>query len=176
MDPVRQLAKLLERLLQLALGLGEQLLGIRVDVGAQELQAHPQGQEALLRAVVEIGLESASLVVAGADDAGARLLKLDQLGAELGVQPCVLQRQACSGPGRLQQRGLVDEVSLVDDHGQPLADVRGVPALFGRQVERLAALVHPGAAVGNQSPTSSVGSPTARARASRTSPSWIRLS
>ena len=72
---------------------------------AEELQAHPQGEEPLLRAVVEIALESPSLVVAGTNDAGARLLKLDELGAELGLQPAFSSASRAAEPAAARSAG-----------------------------------------------------------------------
>ena len=66
MDPAGELAQLVQRRLQLGLGFGEQL---RVGVGvAQELQCEPEREQPLLRAVVQVALESSAFRVAGGDD------------------------------------------------------------------------------------------------------------
>jgi hypothetical protein len=117
-------------------------------MAAEELEPHSEREEPLLGAVVQVALEPPPLLVAGADDPGARLAKLVELGSELGLEPCVLEGQSCGGTGGLEERRLVDEVELVDDDGEPVADVRGVPSLAGRQVEPLALLVDPGLAIG----------------------------
>ena len=53
---------------------------------------------------------------------------------------------------RLDQCRLIDEISLVDDDGEPLSDVRRVPACVGRQSERCAPLVDPCPTVGEPEP------------------------
>jgi hypothetical protein len=56
------------------LQLAERLLPSVVDMVWEELQAHPEPEEPLLGAVVQIALEPAPLVVGRADDACARRL------------------------------------------------------------------------------------------------------
>jgi hypothetical protein len=69
-DPVRELAQLAQGVLELVLAVGEELAGGGVDVGVEHLEAHPEREEPLLGAVVEVALETAALVVAGPHDAG----------------------------------------------------------------------------------------------------------
>ena len=57
------------------------------------------------------------------------------------------EREPCRRAGGLDERGLVDEIELVQDNGKPV-DERRVAALSGRQVERLALLIDPGVAIG----------------------------
>ena len=58
-----------------------------------ELQRHPEAEQPLLGAVVEVALEPPPLVVAGLDDPRPRGAKLRELGAQLGLQPLVLERE-----------------------------------------------------------------------------------
>ena len=108
--------------MELVLALGEELLGGRVDVAVEQLEAHPEREQPLLRAVVEVALQPPALLVAGADDPRPRIAQLDELGAELGLQARVLQREPCGRAGRLEQTGLVDEVRVVYHDREPLAE------------------------------------------------------
>src|SRR5690348_3950512 len=87
MDAARKLPQLLEGLGELLTGAFEQLLRT-VRVGSEPVLRKPERQrqrdEPLLRAVVEVALELAPLLVAGGDDARARRLELFLLALPLG--------------------------------------------------------------------------------------------
>ena len=117
-DPLRQLAQLLERGSQLGIRLGQQLAGavrLRAELISDELQREAEAEQPLLGAVVQIALEPAPLLVAGRDDPRARGTQLHQLRAQLRLQPLVLERQPCrrarrlEQPRPLEQRGVVHE-------------------------------------------------------------------
>ena len=110
-------------MLELPLVLVEQLLRGRVDVTVQELEAHPEREESLLCAVVEVALESPPLLVAGLDDPRARLPQLDQLGAQLRLQALVFQRKSCCRANRLQQPRLVEQITVVDQHRETIPEI-----------------------------------------------------
>ena len=113
MDAASELPQLVQRRLQLGLSFAEQL---RVGVGvAQELQCEADREQPLLRTVVQVALESSSFRVAGGDDPGSRFPQLGQLGAQLGVQAHVLEREPRGRPGGLEQRPLADEPRVVDE-------------------------------------------------------------
>ena len=105
MDPLGELAELPQRLLELDLALGEELLARRVDVAAEELEPHAEREEPLLGAVVQIALEPPPLLVAGADDPGPRLSQLVELCSELGLEPLILERESCRGPAASSSAG-----------------------------------------------------------------------
>ena len=80
--PRGELAELVEGDPQLVLGLGQQLGGAvrsRPELLASELQREPEPEQALLRTVVEVSLETTPLLIARLDDPGtarAHLLEL----------------------------------------------------------------------------------------------------
>ena len=76
---------------------------------AQQLQRHADPEQPLLRSVVKVALEPTAFFVAGSDDPRPRVTQLGKLGAELGLEPLVLEREARRGADRLEQRGLVEE-------------------------------------------------------------------
>ena len=65
-------------------GRGEQLRGVRLELGLEHLQVEPDREQAVLRAVVQVALQPAARLVGGGDDAGARgaqlVLALDAVG------------------------------------------------------------------------------------------------
>ena len=74
MDAARELAQLLERQCELGARAVEDLRGvarIRRELRLREAQRQRQRDESLLRAVVEVALQPASLSGLGPDDAGA---------------------------------------------------------------------------------------------------------
>ena len=148
----------------------------RASVGelrSRELEREPDPEQALLGAVVEVALEPAAFGVAGLDDARARGAHLGELGAQLGLEARVLERERGGGADRVDEPGVVEQRGVVDERGEPVALVlehrdraagllrRGEPASVGVDVA-------PGS--GSQKASSSEGSPSARAIASRTSP------
>ena len=70
---------------------------------------------------MEVSLQAPALGVAGLDDPRARLAQLLELGAQLGQQPLVLERQARRSRDRLQQRRILGERGVVDDGGDPFS-------------------------------------------------------
>ena len=85
MQPARDLAQLLQRGVELARGLLQQVgrgLGVRGQPRPRQAQLEHDGDEALLGAVVQVALQPAPLLVAGLDQARARR---DQIGARLGA-------------------------------------------------------------------------------------------
>ena len=79
MDPARELAQLLERLGELVARAREELAcggGVVGELRLGEPQRQRERDEPLLRAVVEVALESPALLVAGRDDPRARGTKL----------------------------------------------------------------------------------------------------
>ena len=79
MEPARQFSQLLQRLAELLCGAGqERLQRLRpgAELRAREPQRQRQRDEPLLRAVVQVAFEPATLLVARLDDAGARRLQV----------------------------------------------------------------------------------------------------
>ena len=85
-DPVRQLAQLLDRLLDLAGELVEHLepgVGVVDDDVPRQAQVHREGDEVLLRSVVQVPLDATTFGVTARDDARPRLAELVRLLADL---------------------------------------------------------------------------------------------
>ena len=127
-DPVRQLAQLLNRLLDLAGQLVEHLepcLRVVDDDVPGQAQVHRQRDEVLLRAVVQVPLDAATFGVAAGHDARPRLAERVGLLADLvqgrlqgGVELRVVQGQP-DLPGQVGQ----DTVVVLGEHarlGRPL--------------------------------------------------------
>ena len=140
----------------------------------QQRQLERHGDEPLLRAVVEVALEALALAVAGLDDAGPRAAQLLQARAQLDLQARVLERDrrprrrrraargSSSSDGSCSERG--DGLALALDHGQRHAGRRAPAARpRGRRGRRSVSNS------GSQYASSSDGSRSARARASRRS-------
>ena len=175
MDAARERAQLVERADDLGVGLGEELVDCGAAVGepaAGELEREPDPEQALLGAVVEVALEPPPLGVAGLDDARARGAHLGELGAQLGLQARVLQREARRGADRLDELGVVEQRRVVDERGEALAVVlehRDRSARLVVEVERVLRRRRRSARPsGSQKASSSDGSPSVRAIASRT--------
>ena len=123
MDAARQLAQLGER--------GGELVGDRVDglggrlvaveLGLQQPQVQRQRDELLLGAVVEVALDPPAGVVGGLDDAHARDPQLLHAGAQVGLQPLVVDRQRGAGGGGVDELGPGVELGVVDDRGDAAA-------------------------------------------------------
>ncbi len=90
---------------------------------AGELEREPDPEQVLLGAVVEVALEPASLGVAGLDDAGAGGAHLGELGAQLGLEARVLERERGGGADRLDELGVVEQRRVVDEGGEPVSVV-----------------------------------------------------
>ena len=139
-DPVREVAQLLHRVLEIGRDLVEHLLrGVGIGVGelSREPRAHRQRDEVLLRAVVQVALDAAPFEVGGLDDAGTGAPQLVGLTSDLveRVLQCrveleVVQREADLarqlGEGLVVvflERG-VAVCPADDDHAEQLARVR----------------------------------------------------
>ena len=100
-DPVRQLAELRQGLQRVVGRVGQQRGGAGVAVGlgasAGEPEVVGEGEEPLLRPVVEVALEPAPRGVAGLDDAVARGAEVLELAEHLGLQALVLEREPDGG-------------------------------------------------------------------------------
>ena len=86
-------------------------------------RASDEVDQPLLGAVVQVALDPAALGVAELHDAGAGGADFLELGADLGLQALVLDRQAGGGRDRLHQLGLVVEGGVVDQGGGGVAVV-----------------------------------------------------
>jgi hypothetical protein len=124
MDPARELAQLLERLVELLAHLDDVLrgcVGIGMDLRFDQTQVERDRDEPLLGAVMEIPLESAALGVAGRHDASARLAQIVHVRLQLGVEAAVLESQSGGRSHRLEQLGGVAKRRIVDDRRDPAA-------------------------------------------------------
>ena len=81
----------------------------------QVAQGEADRDEPLLRAVVDVALEPAALLVAGGDDAGARRLDLGQLAAHLDAQARDLDRQPGRADRAVERVGPLGQRRIVDD-------------------------------------------------------------
>ena len=115
MEPARDGAQLLERHRDLALRLVQSLP--RIGVVAQLLLEHAQlereGDQPLLRAVVQVALQPLPLPLPGLDHTCARALQLLEMRLLLGLQAPVLQRDAGRRADRSEQLGLVLQRAVV---------------------------------------------------------------
>ena len=175
-DAASELAQLVEGGAQLAVGLGEELGGA-VRVGAElragELERQPEREQPLLGAVVEVALEPPSLLVAGADDPFAGGAQLGQLCAQLGLQPFVFEREPGGRTGRLRaaprrssRTGSWTSAATGASAGPSTVTARSASGA-GSSNGRPDASTYDRRS-GSQSASSSVGSPSVRASASRT--------
>ena len=136
-------------------------------------EAQREGDQPRLGAVVEVPLDAAALGVGGVHEAGARGVELDQPGAQLGLEPLVLQQQRGGGAGGAHRLPVLGPVVHDDGHALAVvADLRRGPAgivLGGSSTgDPAASTWRPSSGIQNAS--SSAGSPSARARLSRRSP------
>ena len=123
MDPAGELAQLVQARLELRARGVEQRRELRVARRAPprdpELRAerdHPR-----LRAVVQVALEPAPLVVAGAHEPRARRAQLLDPRPQLRGEALVLERERRRGARRADELGLVGERGIVLDRGDPAA-------------------------------------------------------
>ena len=112
-----------------------------------ELELDAQRDEALLRAVVQVALDPAALLVGRRLDPRARLAHLVQQAARLRGQPLVVQRHQRVRGGGGDERVVVAQPGVVHDRRHAVAVVldRGQPAARrdGRRHERAAVRVDP---------------------------------
>ena len=133
-------------------------------VGADAALDHPQlerdGDEPLLRAVVEVALQPPPFRVAGGDDALARGAQLREPVLGLGLQPRVVERDRGRGGDGLHELRIVVERRVVDEHPELAAVAldrrRRTVATRRGQRDRLSAAVDVGAlarhAIGEHEP------------------------
>jgi hypothetical protein len=108
MQAAGELAQLLHPLGQLGAGRGHERLGRRgvaPDAGLDQLELEREGDEPLLGAVVQVGLEPAPLGVARRDEALPRRPQLGQPRLGLRAQGSVLERDPRRRADRLDQLG-----------------------------------------------------------------------
>jgi hypothetical protein len=119
---------------------------------ARRAQGEGEGDELLLGAVVEVALDAPPRRVGALDDPRPRGAQLLHVGAQLGVEALVLQRQRGRAAHRAHELGLVGDRRRVDqqrDRAAALIDRRADPARArGRRREGIAALVDPLRALG----------------------------
>ena len=86
-------------------------------------EMHPDRDEPLLDAVVQVAFEPPAFIVARADDAGARLPELVHRVAPPRVELRVLGGEERDGTRSLEQLGVVVELRIVEDRdgGRPVA-------------------------------------------------------
>ena len=149
-DALCELAEFPQRCLELALVLVEQLFGRGVDVAAEELEPHAECEDVAGRRrggrAPAVGVPRRPRGRCGRDSRSSTSW------ARSSAWRRAFSSASRGGACRLEERGLVDEVELVDDDGEPVADVGRVAALAGRQVQRLALLVDPRPAVREPEP------------------------
>ncbi len=121
---------------------------MRLGIVGEVLLEHPELEgerdEPLLRAVVEVALEPFSLLLTGREDARTRAVELVEPGAELGLEPRVLERDPGRGGRRGEQLGLVVERGVVDQGRDALAvvvDQRRRAAVRVRDLDRMSVKV-----------------------------------
>ncbi len=120
MDAAGELAQLVERDGELLLRVGDGGAERRpVVCRLREAEAERECEEALLRAVVQVALEAAPLVVGGFDDPRPRCAHLVDGGPQLRLEPLVLQRHSRRSTRRVHELRLVVERRIVDDRGDP---------------------------------------------------------
>ncbi len=90
-------------------------LGIVTELGLESTEVERERDQPLLGTVVEVPLEALSLRLLGFDHASARLRELLDPRAEVGLEACVLERDACGCGDRVEQLGLVSERRVVDE-------------------------------------------------------------
>ena len=79
----------------------------------EQAQVEREGDQPLLRPVVQVPLQALALVLRGFDDPGARAPQLLEPGSQVGLQPTVLERDpGCCADG-VEQFGLVGERRVV---------------------------------------------------------------
>ena len=87
----------------------------RTPLGERERER--QRHQPLLRAVVEVALEPATLDVGGLDEPEPRGAQLLEAGAEVGLQALVLERETRGGDDRVHELGVVAQRRVVDERG-----------------------------------------------------------
>src|SRR5262245_45906848 len=119
MDTPGDVAELLERAADLAPRLTETSpsLGIAAQPLLEQAELERERDQPLLCAVVEIALQALPLFLARRKHACPRASELFEPRLQLGVQACVLERNAGSSGGRVQKLALVVECRIVEQRG-----------------------------------------------------------
>ena len=129
MNSPGELAQLGDRLLDLVLRARQHIHIVRVTAGSREAECDGEGDESLLRPVVEVALESAPLGICRGDEPDARCPHLGELRAHLGRQTLVLEHEPCRRSNGLHQRRLIEQRRIVNER-------RDLFALNGHQCHR----------------------------------------
>ncbi len=99
-DAARDALELVECLVELSLELLDDRLLLRRELLAREAEMHPQGDEPLLRGVVQIASDPAPLRIRGGERASLG-------GAQLPLEPAGLDREQGCHPGRVDELGIL---------------------------------------------------------------------
>ena len=131
-DPARQLAQLTRRFVQLFERRVEQRGRLRVarDQVSRQAQVDAERHQPLLCSVVEVPFEPPAFRVSRGDDPRARGAELVNAGAQLGVQPLILECERGRGADCLHEVALLCKVGVVDDRGDPPSFVLDSVAIF----------------------------------------------
>ena len=115
MDPVRDLTQLLERVRDLASRHAEARahVRVRIDLLFQQTQLERERDQSLLRAVVEVALQSLPLLLTGVEHSRARSLQLFESRSQLDMQSAVFERDSGRRSDGVQQLRLVEERRIV---------------------------------------------------------------
>ena len=123
-DAAREPADLVQRPIDLAaeLGLERRRTG---RVGGpelvHELELHPQRDQPLLGAIMEVALDPLPLDIGGGQDPCLGAAQLAHGGAELRVEPLLIEHQQRRRPGGVDELGALAERGIVHDRGDRLA-------------------------------------------------------
>ena len=121
MEAVSEVAHLTDGPQQLSSGRVNELAG-PLHLAARLVEPHGEGDEALLRTVVEIALDPAPLGIGRVHDPHTRGADLLELGADLRGETLVLERHPGDRRNRLDAPGILDlDRRVEDEDGQELA-------------------------------------------------------
>ena len=123
-------------------------VGFLGDTRTNELERQSKAEQPLLGAIVKVTLEPTSLVVPRPDDPRSRGAKLLELGAQLGVQPFVLEREPHRRARSVEQRLLIGQIRVVHDRCEVVADQGDRPSRSLSDRYLASFLIHPGTPVG----------------------------
>ena len=114
-DAVCELAQLGERAVDLVSDVAQTLGELALCAGARQAQVEYDGEQALLRAVVQVALQAPSRLVRGRDDARPRAAQLPELGEHLRAQRLVLDRQPRGRAEQAVELAIGEHGGVVDD-------------------------------------------------------------
>ena len=92
-------------------------LGVRGQLRLGEPERHRDGDEPLLRAVVQVALEPPPFRIGGVDHPRTRDSKLFEPRAQVGLQTFVLEREPGGGTDGVDEIGLILERRIVNEGG-----------------------------------------------------------